>query len=731
MTDTNHFQKDLYNQLYDTPAQRKFRALRPMPVGVVFIQWPGMGWDEMRAHLRLMKQLGYTCLKGIMLLPGTDERQFMHMALDEGIIPWWYDDAGWEEPTPKLLAQLGIPEDTPIETLRYDRRWLARQEQVMRARIDRSNADLTGRRKHSSELDGGSAEKKRWRYQAGPELKSRSVRLDPQAAPEFIAWLKEKYTTLDTLKEAWNTHYPGINGSEWQTWEEAAAWVQSGTIDREYNRYKDIIRWKTSVFLNQVRERVDAELEQTPDAPVRAGGEISVFLPVAGRGVDMEGIARLMAERGSLYPSTHPAWHFDTVNYELARTVYMYSSLMVDVFKGGWSATWESTGGPQQISGYKGWSEEANRALPAYTINAGVMTQFMLTYLAAGYKGFGFWCWNHRPAGMEGGEYSLLDRNNQPGERAVRVGQIGQAARRWRDELWQAQKEPLVGVLFDQENDIHYSVMANFGRDLFAEMPVQARVGAGRALINANIPWEYVTADNLRRGLAARYPVIYLPAIMALSGDVFNILAEYVKNGGRLVMDMPGGYFDEKARVTNTGKGSLFERVFGCTLDDYQYSSNVPRFINDLALKGFVADLTPTTCRVLQRYHNGKDPGTPALTENHYGAGTAVILGYEAALMCARPGNQAAEELLARSLLGTRLAPYFCQGALVYRLCATAADHYFVINDAPARTVNLTIYDRQYAAAEDAIDQIALPADNPLALDLPAYSGRWIRLSKP
>jgi beta-galactosidase len=730
MTHSDPYLKDLYQRLYDTPTQQKFRALRPMPVGVVFIQWPSMGWDEMRSHLRLMKQLGYTCLKGIMLLPGTDERQFMHMALDEGIIPWWYDDAGWEEPTPELLMKLGIPADTPIEKLREDPRWLAHQDQVMRSRIDRSNDDLIGRRKHSSELDGGSAAKKRWRYQAGPELKSRSVRLDPEAASEFTAWLKQKYGTLAALKDAWNTHYPGLNGSEWQTWEEAVAWMQTGNIDREYNRYKDIIRWKTSVFLNQVRERVDAELEHTPDAPVRAGGEISVFLPVAGRGVDMEGIARLMAERGSLYPSTHPAWHFDTVHYELARTVFIYSSLMVDVFKGGWSATWESTGGPQQISGYKGWSEEANRALPAYTVDAGVMTQFMLTYLAAGYKGFGFWCWNHRPAGMEGGEYSLLDRNNQPGERAVRVGQIGQAARRWRDELWQAQKEPLVGVLFDQENDLHYSVMANFGRDLFVDMPVQARVGAGRALINANIPWEYVTADNLRKGLAARYSVIYLPAIMALSSHVFAILADYVKNGGRLVMDMPGGYFDEKARVTNTGKGSLFEQVFGCTLDDYQYSSNVPRAIDGLPLKGFVADLTPTTCQVLQRFDYGQPPGTPAIIENRFGKGAAVILGYEAALMCARPGNQTAEAVLVRSLIGALRPPFSCDGALVYRLCAPAADHYFVLNDGPARTVALSIHDRQHLTIEDAIDGVKLPAANPLAIDLPDYSGRWIRLSQ-
>jgi len=134
---SDEFLTGLCDALRDTPAQRKFRRLRPMPVGCVLIQSPDMGWDDLRAHLRLMKQLGFTCLKQFLLLPGWDERRFMHMALDEGIIPWWYDDAGWEDISDALLDRLGIPRDTPIEALRMHPAWLAHQERVLRARIDR------------------------------------------------------------------------------------------------------------------------------------------------------------------------------------------------------------------------------------------------------------------------------------------------------------------------------------------------------------------------------------------------------------------------------------------------------------------------------------------------------------------------------------------------------------------------------------------------------------------
>jgi len=721
MINPDEYLSDLYDHLNDTPVQRKFRDIRPMPVGVVYVQWPGEDWEEMRGHLRLMKRLGYNCLKGIMLLAGFDEKRYMHMALDEGIIPWWYGEAGWEAVTPELLDRLGIPREMPIEQIREHPAFLTHQEKVMRARIDHGPAQH-----RRNELDPGESSAQRWTYQPGAELFSRKARIEPAAEAEFTAWLQKKYGTLHVLKDAWNAGHAGLSGAAWTTWEEALAVVRPGHRDRGFNRLKDVIRFKTEIFLRQVRERLDVELAHEPQAPVRAGGEISVFLPVAGRGVDMEGIARLLAERGSLYPSTHPAWHFDHVNYELTRTIYMYSSIVADAFKGGWSATWESTGGPQQISGYKGATAYADSHLPAYTVDEGVMTQFMLSYLAAGYRGFGFWCWSARTAGHEAGEYSLLDRNNKPGRRAVRVGQIGQAAIRWRDELWQARKQPLVGVLFDQENDMHWSVMADSGRDLFADIPAQSRVGAGRALINANIPWEHVTADNLRKGLAGRYKVIYLPAMIAVSEDIFTFLAEFVRQGGRLVMDMPGYYFDENARLTNTAQGSFFEQVFGVSIDDFQYSSNVPRKINDLALEGFVADMTVTTAKTLACY----DRGLPAITVNDYGEGQAVLLGYEAALMCFKPGNTAAEAMLVQHLSGANPPPYRCDGAIVYRQSAPAADHYFIINDAPARRVALTVYDRVYTAGEEVVDQTILNPTNPIEIDLPAYSGLWIRMAR-
>jgi len=709
MPEKDEFLVQLCDRLHETPMQRKLRKIAPIPVGVVFIQRPEMTEADIRSHFRLMRKLGFTCLKGMMVCPGTTREQIMHVALDEGVIPWWYDEGGWEAITDELLDKLGIPRDTPIEGIRTNKTFLDYQTKIFRERIDRS----TG-----AEVD----------KRAGEEAEvpfSFDIDLHPHAIPHFVAWLKDTYGSVEALNQAWNMHHAGIAQGKrlWKTWEQVEQEIPE-VNPKEYRHLRDILRFKADVYLRRVRANVDRSLARDPHEPVRAGGEMGLFLPFASRATDMEGIAEEMARGGSFYPSIHLAWHFEEAGFEITRCVYMQASLAQDWFKGGWAATWESTGGPQQLSGGKAWAPAGAAKAAGFTVDDGVMTQLMLSYLAAGFKGFGMWCWNARSAGWEAGEYALLDRNGQPTARTIKVGQIGQAARRYRDELWRAHKEPLVGVLVDFDNEAMWAAIAVMGRDKFKHTPVQARIGVSRALINHNVPWEHVTASDLRNGLAPRYKVIYLPATIAISIDLLEILSQYVHDSGRLVMDMPSAWYDEYGRLLPTAEGTTFEKTFGCTIRDFQYSSNVPRSIDGHPLEGFVLDLGVTHAKLIAEYDNGQ----PAIAEANYGKGTAVVLGYEASLTCYRPGNAWAEERLVRHALGPYQSPYACDGALVYRLAAPTADHYFLINDGSASSATLDTRSYRYKKVTDAITQEALALGEPVAL--PAHSGRWLRFER-
>lgn len=713
------FLHKIYDSLHDSPMQQKFRRLAPMPAGVVYIQQPGEGEPEIRAHFRTMKKLGFNALKQIMAVPPWTEEQIGMLALEEGIIPWWYGEGGYVEMDDSLLDRLKITRSLPLVEVLAHPAMVGYQREVLKKRIEKIHKQGPT----ISPIPMAATSRA-----FDPEIGGRSDNLNELGEKLFIDWLKDRYTTVEKLNYAWNQHHAGLFRPEagpLRDWDDVAAnW--KGTTKREYNHVKDIYRFK--VDHNQQRILGSAEKFHAfdPEAPYRGGGELAVFHPIAWYNVDMEQIAASLTDYGSFYPSMHFSWHYNLTEGEVCKSLYMQASLMNDFNKGGWTGGWESTGGPQQMDGEKDPGHDN-----AYYVGAGEITQLYLSQLAAGFKGFGVWAWNARSAGKEEGEYALLDRNNQVTDRAVALGKIGQAMQKHRFELWQAHKEPLVGVLYDWENEATWGATSTPGDDDFRLQPVRARIGISNALMEANVPYEYVTPDNLKKGLSGRYKVLYLPAMLSIRLELLPILQAYVENGGRLVMDLPSARFDENTAHLPVGKGSVFEKIFGGTLDDFQYAgTNRRQSMNGQELYGYTMDATPTTAKVLAKYDNGK----PAVLENSLGKGQAVLLGLQASLndfsqSFTKTGKarQAGRVPFLTYVLGKHQSPYASTNALLYRLASPEADHYFLINQDKTTTAKLDTKALKYKRFTDAVTGEVLDASK---IALEAHSGRWVRAEK-
>lgn len=695
--------------------------MAPMPVGAVFLPWPGMTEEDARKEMRRMKETGITCFKQTMgLEPEWPRSRILNLGLEEGIIPFWYGEGGWEEITPELLTKLGLDADMDIDEAMEHPDMIAYQTEVIRAQI---GAMDSGKSAGAKSEPKGKAKSRETTPGVVGDVRGHDIH--PDAAPAFIAWLKEKYGDVETLKKAWNVEHVGLCSDlrHWQSWEDVEKGYETDVAAKDYRNSCDRMRFRAETFIKEyIEARIDKQIESDPNVPVRAGGEMGLFLPFASRGTDMEGMARALARGGSFYPSIHLTWHFEEVRYEVARPVYMQAALTSDWGKGIWNATWESTGGPSWFSGGKSpfvpWAQDKT---PGHTDHEGIQSILMLSWLAAGYRGFGLWSWNARTAGWEAGEFTLVDRNNELTPRAIRVGQIGKAARKYRRELWESDKEPLVGVLQDFDNETMWAAMSIVGRDHYKSEPIRARIGASRALINGNVPWEHVTARQLEDGLGPRYASIYVPAFISLSKTLMKNLLAYVEQGGRLIMDMPSAYLDDYGRVLYTGEGTDFEKLFGAKLSEYMYSRdcNTVFHLRGEKLEGFTARILPTTAEVVDYYDNRKDP---AITENKLGKGTAVLLGVQASLNSHLQGNEWYEALI-RELSVTQELPYSCEGVLVYRQVAPKAQHFFFVNDQlESKTVALK---GPSGSASNAVsgEQVDLNA-----IEVPGEDAVWIRV---
>ncbi len=721
------FLTKLYWDLNTSPMQERLRQLRPFPVGVVYYQQRGDKLEDIKKQFGMIRNLGYTALKQVEIKspdnpPGFEEQVF-HAALDEGISPWYYGRGGWIAISQELIDELGIALElngNNLKEIQNHPRMIDYQTKKMHERVDKMI--------NKPALPKGMGEPGR----NSPYITERLV-------PHFAGWLEKTYKTLDNLKAAWNigfTDSPAI-----RNFRDAASLMKTTYTDEfgnrwgqrswDFRRMRDAMRFQADLIIDNYKETMELLYAWDPDEPERTGGH-QLFENQAINSWDLEAQAKTASIGGSFYSSIHLTHHFFLMDGEITHPVYMQSRIVADMFKGGWSATWESTGGPTQWSGHHN-----------LTVDGNLMQQLFLSYAAAGLKGIGIWMWNSRGEGWEAGEYALCDIQGDPTERAVVGGNLSKLFQEHRFELWEALDEPVVGILYSWENEAMLGRLSMGGyqlptpvyetnRDrLFRQFHSEARIGISRALMNQQVPFEYVTERDIAAGLADRYPIIYLPYVLALDDSTVKGLKEYVRRGGRIAADFPLLMLDDYGRLNKQMPGSDFEELFGFSTADYYHTNNSPKKFRGVDMNTQFGAIKITHAGVAEAF----DDGTPAIIESKYGKGSTLVFNFEAAREAFRPGNDLMETMLVKQVLGNLRPPFKVQGSkntLVFRRSAPNADHYFLINTGDAERVDILSKDIGYTNAVDIINQKPLPLqpDGSVRIDVPAHSGSWLRLEK-
>jgi beta-galactosidase len=517
------------------PMQTKLSLLSPFPVSVVWIEQRGDTMESIAAKFQEIRSLGFTALKQIQLAESyatTEEelenrtRAIFNLALDSGLIPYWYETGGWECITLDLLAALGIDASTPPWAVVQDPRMTAHQDGVLRARV----ANMTFAP-----------------YKLGEPGAGNPI-LTPAQVPAFAAWLDTTYGGNATaLLPLWQDPYRNnLTVPEFSDFLSAASLLTlPGAASHDYRRYRDSMRWQADALDSAFEAMLAAALAHDPNEPQRTGAAM-LLLNQAYYGWDVFQHARLAVDAGSFYISSHLPWHYSELQHEIDRPVFFSVSMCVDAARGAWPGEWESTGGPSQYSG--GFST---------SVDAGIMRKLLLTYIGAGMRGIGLWTYNGRQKGQESAEYMLETIQGRPSQRARAAGAVAAALQTWRWELWQSDDEPVVAVLYSWENEAvagrlflqtppFECTWDDLDCGLFnaREMnaPALARMGWARALVDAHVPFTHVDEDGVRGGLLdsiSSIRTLVIPHALALSTDILDVVRDWQLRGGRVVADMP------------------------------------------------------------------------------------------------------------------------------------------------------------------------------------------------
>jgi beta-galactosidase len=674
-----------------------------------------MGKEDLRQELQRIRSLGITNLKQFHFM-GQEPLSLSEaelLALAEGVIPNWYGIGGWAEITPELYDRLGISKDLSSAEIQKQTAVLEYQEMALRERSERRASKLP-----PPTIAGGMGEPSRL-----------PCAIPPNQVEAFIAWLIQQYSTPENAARHYKVPFDTVT---WKALVEPFVAEEGNTVPQtrgwaDFRRVRDVLRFQADRHFFGISQTAAWHREWDAEEPIRTGCHM-IFENQAISGWDFEHQAQAIKEAGSFYASFHPAHHLKEVDGELDIPAYLTARLVNDFAKGIWTGMWESVGGPTNYSGSH-----------AFYFDADSLTRCLLSYLAAGLKGVGVWCWNVRDYGWEIGEYGLCDLTGKPTARAEVVGAFARACETWRFELWEARDEPLVGVLYSWENDAAFArlSMGGYPQERLKTYPVrpsEARIGTARALIHANIPFEFVTERNLAQGLADRYQHIYIPHTICLKPETVRTLRGYAERGGHVLLDAPTLLINaDTGNLFDTRQGSDFEQLFGFEHAGLQHTFNKPTILDGVSLEGQTFDVNVTQARIAAVYDGTE---RPAVLEKDIGAGRSTAFTFELSRLCFRPGNTLMENLLENYVLGWEVAPWRpnAERVLIYRRVAPQADHYFVINteDRPQK-VRIAVRDRPvgYAHGVDCLTGKSIYTDGTnFSLGLPPSSGRWVRMAK-
>ncbi len=260
------------------------------------------------------------------------------------------------------------------------------------------------------------------------------------------------------------------------------------------------------------------------------------------------------------------------------------------------------------------------------------------TDLSSGANMVEYWHWHSIHAGQETYWKGVLSHDLEPNRAYAEVSRIAHELQRIGPEIVNLQIRNQVAILYSVDSSNAISFMPFERQQELGWVPGKA---AGeynailsqihRSLYQANVGADFVfpeTADF------SPYKLLIVPALYVADDALLKKIADYVQGGGHVLMTFKSGFTNENSAVRWERAPGPLRQAAGFT---YQEFSNLE---HPLALKGdpfhageensvktWAEFLQLETAKPLAFYDHPFFGQWPAITQNHFGAGTLTYEG--------------------------------------------------------------------------------------------------------
>ena len=420
---------------------------------------------------------------------------------------------------------------------------------------------------------------------------------NPDVQAAFLEYLKAKYKTVDELNKVWGLNYWGQRLNSWEElpprdgilnpgwkleWERFSQWETTDFLawqSRIVNEYKRPEQFVTHDFAAPPRPEVS-------EADVARALDIVAANPYYGTQDDFDG------ETSSFVGD---------YSRSLKRTNYLITETNAEAI---------------------GW--DSKEQFPPYD---GQLRLDVYTHVSSGANMVEYWHWHSLHYGQETYWKGVLGHDLQPGRAYEEVSRTAHELQRIGPEIVDLQRKNQVAVLYSRDSLYGIEFMKFSDRANYASILHQMY----KVLYRANIGVDFVFPESTN---LPEYKVIVVPPLYVASDALLKRLAEYVKNGGRLVVAFKSGFCNEYSTVRWEMMPGPLREAAGI---HYQEFSNLKQ---PLGLKGdsfqlgtenkvseWAEMIVPDTAKALAFYDHPFFGNYPAITRNEFGKGTLTYEG--------------------------------------------------------------------------------------------------------
>lgn len=415
----------------------------------------------------------------------------------------------------------------------------------------------------------------------------------------FVDYMKVKYKTTDTLNKLWGLNYWGMTLNDWDEFP-----TRHNATNPSYKLEWDLYNQKVTADYLTWQAEIVSEYKR-PDQFIT-----HCFMPslttldqyAATRKLDMPSLNVYHGSQNNV-KGEDVMWADDFYR-SLRKTNHLITETNAQ------TTGWDSKG--------------------QYPPFDGQGRLFVYSHIAGGANMVEYWHWHSIHYGQETFWKGVLGHDLEPNRFYTEVSQVAHELQKIGPKLVNLKIKNKAAILYSRQSDFGISYMPFKEGNAYMEVVRQMH----RAAFKNNIGVDFVVSENVD---FAGYDLLLVPPLYVASDELLKKIADFVKNGGHVIMSVKSGFTDENSVVRHVKAPGPLREAAGFYYQEFS-SINTVSLLDDPfkvgqennTAKNWIEFIIPETAKPLALYDDTFFKKYPAITENKYGKGS---LTYEGCLV--------------------------------------------------------------------------------------------------